>query len=62
MVSDNKTTNRPAHYEPLYRKEVNRLLFVLEMDIVDDGYLDMIEVRVRKKRCTTPKLRKEKAP
>jgi hypothetical protein len=37
MVSDNKTTNRSAQHESLYRKEVNRLLFVLEMDIVEDG-------------------------
>jgi len=37
MVLDNKATNRSANDEPLYRKEVNRLLFVLEMDIVDDG-------------------------
>jgi hypothetical protein len=62
MVLDHKATNRSANYEPLYRKEVNRLLLVLEMDIVDDGYLDMIEVRVRKKSCTTPKLRKEETP
>jgi hypothetical protein len=62
MVLDHKATNRSANYEPLYRKEVNRLLLVLEMDIVDDGYLDMIEVRVREKRYTTRKLRKEEAP
>jgi hypothetical protein len=37
MVSDNKTTNRSAQNELLYRREVNRLLFVLEMDIVEDG-------------------------
>jgi len=37
MVLDNKATNRSANDEPLHRKEVNRLLFVLEMDIVDDG-------------------------
>jgi hypothetical protein len=37
MVLDHKATSRSANHEPLYRKEVNRLLLVLEMDIVDDG-------------------------